>query len=203
MAKRPTTQVRTLPRPPEWQTRVKFHDQDAPLMPLPLQGPSPTFRARTQAFVGMPQRPFKPERLIVSKIGPGRVTGQLFVGPNLLTAVDPVDLELIGSPNSFSPAFNIPMVEPGTQIRLLVTWHPAPSACRMSIEEFERRSNENDWTSTVEIDGERYRLTIDPAKVRLVMVDAKTHRKLARQRLTRDFSPYMKFNAMVLGRIIL
>lgn len=213
--KRTTVQreLQRLPPKPRWRRHEDDgelvpptrQDHDAPLMPLPLIGPSPNFRNRTSTYVGMPQHVFKPERLLVSKVGNGRFTAQLFIGNELHMGAESTDFdpELIGHPQSFGALLNIRAIEPGTQLRLVVTWHPPPYSCVMSIEEFERRSNENDWTSTVYVDGEQYRLTIDHRKVGLQMVDVATYRKLQRQRLTRDFTPYVQFNAMFLGRCIL
>lgn len=213
--KRTTTvqrELQRLPPKPRWRRHEDDgelvpptrQDHDTPMMPLPLIGPNPNFRNRTSTYVGMPQRVFQPSRLLVSKVGNGRFTAQLFIGNELVMGEQgDLDPELIGNANSFGVDLGIRAIEPGTQLRLVVTWHPPPYSCVMSIEEYERRSNENDWISTVEVDGERYRLTIDHRKVGLQMVDAATYRKLQRQRMTRDFTPYVQFNALFLGRCIL
>jgi hypothetical protein len=103
---------------------------DEGMVPLPLepQAGSGTFTSTLFAitFQGQLQKPYRPERLLVStaRSTPAanipRVLGQVFVGTDLQAAeITTFDLELIGNANSFGTRLTCKAAEPGVLVRIL------------------------------------------------------------------------------------
>jgi len=192
--------VRLLPNPPNWRDRITM--PDTALVALPLVGTNPTLKQRTQTFSAIAQKAFVGERLVVSKIGKGRLSAQLYIGSELQNAEGGgFDPEIVGSPSAFGVRLRLKGAEPGTMIRMVITWEPAFS-CRMSIEEYERRANKAQWSSKVRVLGKWYSLRIPPEKVRLELVDLATYRRIKREGLVRDFNPFLDVKVLLLGRIV-
>jgi hypothetical protein len=188
-----------LPLPPQWR-KVPPAEQDY-MVPLPLVGENPTLEARTSTYSALVQKPFVGERLLVSKVGAGRLSAQLFTGPEIATADGmSFDPEMIGSATAFGTRLNL-VVQPGLLIRMVVTWDPT-FTCWMTVEEYERRFNKDRWSSKVKHLGKAYKLEIQASKVRLQMVDAKRYREISAAKLVRDFNPHLDLKMLLLGRII-
>jgi hypothetical protein len=125
--------------------KPKWRDQLAPgviqpgegLIPLPLTPlqAGGTFAAATTqiTFQGQLQKPFRPERLLVSVVrtgasATGRLLGQLFVGTDLQQAdINGFDVELYGAATAFGTRLTCKAAQPGVLIRLIVTISAAPA----------------------------------------------------------------------------
>lgn len=102
-----------------------------PLTPLQNGG---TFNATTTQIVyqGQLQKPYRPERLLVSVVrtgttATGRLLGQLFVGTDLQQAdIQGFDIELFGAATAFGTRLTCKAAQPGVLIRLIVTITAAP-----------------------------------------------------------------------------
>jgi hypothetical protein len=101
---------------------------DQGMLTLPLQGiPSATFALAVQAitFQGQVQKPFRPERLLVTTVrtGPtavGRLLANMFVGTDLQQLdVQAVDIEQLGDPAAFGVRLAMKPCQPGVFIRLV------------------------------------------------------------------------------------
>jgi hypothetical protein len=103
------------------------------MVPLPLIGnagsPAGTFTSTLNqiTFSGQLQKPFRPERLLVSVVrtgtdSVGRLLTQFFVGTDLQGAeISGWDAELIGQATAFGTRLTAKAAEPGVQVRLVVT----------------------------------------------------------------------------------
>ncbi len=121
-----------LPDRPQWREQLApgVIQPDEGMVPLPLepQANGGTFTSTTFAitFQGQLQKPYRPERLLVStaRSTPAanipRVLGQVFVGTDLQAAeITTFDLELVGNANSFGTRLTCKAAEPGVLVRIL------------------------------------------------------------------------------------
>jgi len=124
-----------LPPKPQWRAQlapgVIQPDEGMVVLPMAAQAGSPagTFVAAlpTITFQGQLQKPYRPERLLVSSVRTGasstaRLLGQLFVGTDLQQAeIAAWDIELVGQATSFGTRLTCKAAEPGVFVRLVVS----------------------------------------------------------------------------------
>jgi hypothetical protein len=124
-----------IPARPDWRNQLApgVIQPDEGMVPLTLSGnagtPSGTFSSTiTQiTFAGQLQKPYRPERLLVSTVrtgttAVGRLLCQLFVGTDLQQAdISGFDAELIGQAQAFGTRLTCKAAEPGVLIRAVVT----------------------------------------------------------------------------------
>lgn len=121
-----------LPERPDWREQLApgVIQPDEGMVPLPLlpQAGAGTFTNTLFAitFQGQLQKPYRPERLLVSSsrtVGAAqipRILGQVFVGTDLQAAeITTFDLELVGNANSFGTRLTCKAAEPGVLVRIL------------------------------------------------------------------------------------
>jgi hypothetical protein len=122
-----------LPDRPQWREQLApgVIQPDEGMVPLPLepQANGGTFTNLQFAitFQGQLQKPYRPERLLVSTSRLGgvtataaRVLGQIFVGTDLQAAeITAFDLELVGLAQSFGTRLTCKAAEPGVLVRVL------------------------------------------------------------------------------------
>ena len=100
---------------------------DQGLLPLPMGQVTFALATQTFTFQGQLQKPFRGERLLVTTVrtgatAVGRLMGQIFVGSDLAALdVPPVDIEQIGSPNSFGVRLTMKPAQPGVFIRIVTS----------------------------------------------------------------------------------
>jgi hypothetical protein len=131
----PKRNMMALPPKPAWrkdQMAPGVQRPDEGMVPLPLaaQGGTPlgTFSATVNqiTFQGQLQKPFRPERLLVSTVRTGvtaigRLLGVLYVGTDLQQAeIAGWDIELIGQAASFGTRLTCQAAEPGVLVRIVV-----------------------------------------------------------------------------------
>lgn len=117
---------------PQWREQLApgVIAPDEGMVPLPLepQAGNGTFTSTlfSITFSGQLQKPYRPERLLVSssRIGSGaqapRLLGQIFVGTDLQAAeITQFDLELVGLAGSFGTRLTCKAAEPGVLVRIL------------------------------------------------------------------------------------
>jgi hypothetical protein len=102
---------------------------DQGLLPLPLSGAggTNTFTAAINQiiFQGQVQKPFRPERLLVSVVrtgasATGRLIGQIFAGTDLQQAdIQGLDLELLGNVQGFGIRMTMTPIQPGVFLRIV------------------------------------------------------------------------------------
>lgn len=102
---------------------------DQGLLPLPLSGAggTNTFTSTvTQIiFQGQVQKPFRPERLLVSVVrtgvtATGRLLGQIFAGTDLQQGdIQALDLELLGNVQGFGIRMTMTPIQPGVFLRIV------------------------------------------------------------------------------------
>lgn len=122
-----------LPKKPSWRGQQVAPGVNPPsegMVPLPMvpQAGNGIFTsAITQiTFQGQLQKPFRPERLLVSTVrtgatAVGRLLGVLYVGTDLQQAeIAGWDIELIGQATSFGTRLTCNQAEPGVLIRMVV-----------------------------------------------------------------------------------
>ncbi len=130
----PHNRAMALPDRPQWRDQLApgVIQPDEGMVPLPLepQAGSGTFTSTLFAitFQGQLQKPYRPERLLVStaRNTPAanipRVLGQVFVGTDLQAAeITTFDLELVGNANSFGTRLTCKAAEPGVLVRILAS----------------------------------------------------------------------------------
>ena len=106
---------------------------DEGMVPLTLTGQAGTPPGRfdlninTMTFQGQLQKPYRPERILVSTVrvgttAVGRLLTQLFVGTDLQQAeIAGWDAELVGQANAFGTRLTCKAAEPGVFVRCVVT----------------------------------------------------------------------------------
>lgn len=105
---------------------------DEGMVPLPLEpqtnGGTFTNLISNITYQGQLQKPYRPERLLVStsRVGAGaaapRILGQIFVGTDLQAAeITQFDLELVGQAGSFGTRLTCKAAEPGVLVRILAS----------------------------------------------------------------------------------
>lgn len=131
--KRAVQRRMAIPRRPNWRNQLApgVIQPDEGMVPLPLtpQTANGIFAAggTTITYQGQLQKPFRPERLLVSVVrtgasATGRLLGQLFVGTDLQQAdIQGFDVELYGQPTAFGTRLTCKAAEPGVFIRFLIT----------------------------------------------------------------------------------
>jgi hypothetical protein len=171
---------------------------------VPLLGQNPTLDERTQTYQCTVQKDCSIERLLVSKVGPGTLTGQIFVGSEL-SITEPFDAELVGSPTAFGIRFNEPalVLKAGTTVRVVFAWKPGPWTCLMTVKEWARRANKNSWGAKVDYAGKRYNLRIQGHQAPVQLVDAAMYKRVVKNRLgvVPGFTPVLQLTAMFLARV--
>jgi hypothetical protein len=124
-----------LPPKPAWRNQLApgVIQPDEGMVPLTLTGqsgsPAGTFSATVTAitFQGQLQKPYRPERLLVSTVrtgtsAVGRLLTVLYVGTDLQQAdIQGWDAELVGLPGAFGTRLTCKAAEPGVLIRAVVT----------------------------------------------------------------------------------
>lgn len=122
-----------LPPKPQWRGGQLAPGVQSPsegMVPLPMapQAGNGIFTASLNqiTFQGQLQKPFRPERLLVSTVrtgtsAVGRLLGVLYVGTDLQQAeIAGWDIELIGQATSFGTRLTCNQAEPGVLIRIVV-----------------------------------------------------------------------------------
>lgn len=131
----PARRAVALPSKPGWRRQLApgVPAPDEGLVPLALTGlsgsPAGTFSATLSqiTFQGQLQKPFRPERLLVSTVrtgasSTGRLLTQLYVGTDLQQGdVTGFDAELVGAAQAFGTRLTCVAAEPGVLIRAIVT----------------------------------------------------------------------------------
>lgn len=124
-----------IPQKPQWRSQLApgVIQPDEGMVPLTLAGqqgtPPGTFSATVQVitFQGQLQKPYRPERLLVSTIrtgtsAVGRLLTVLYVGTDLQQAdINGWDAELVGLPGAFGTRLTCKAAEPGVLVRAVVT----------------------------------------------------------------------------------
>lgn len=122
-----------IPHKPGWRAQMApgVIMPDEGMVPLPLSPQAnggffdTTFNQIT--FQGQLQKPFRPERLLVSTVrngtsAVGRLLTQLFVGTDLQGGdITQWDAELIGQANAFGTRMTCKAAEPGVLVRMIVS----------------------------------------------------------------------------------
>jgi len=122
-----------IPHKPQWRDQMApgVIMPDEGMVPLPLTAQAnggffdTTFNQIT--FQGQLQKPFRPERLLVSTVrngasAVGRLLTQLFVGTDLQGGdITQWDAELIGQANAFGTRLTCKAAEPGVLVRMIVS----------------------------------------------------------------------------------
>jgi hypothetical protein len=122
-----------IPHRPDWREQMApgVIMPDEGMVPLPLSPQAnggffdTTFNQIT--FQGQLQKPFRPERLLVSTVrngasSVGRLLTQLFVGTDLQGGdITQWDAELIGQANAFGTRMTCKAAEPGVLVRMIVS----------------------------------------------------------------------------------
>jgi len=136
-----------IPPKPNWRAQLApgVIQPDEGMVPLPMaaQAGSPpgTFTSTLSqiTFQGQLQKPYRPERLLVSVVrtgtdAVGRLLTVLYVGTDLQQAeISGWDAELIGAPGSFGTRLTCKAAEPGVFVRLVVTLSSAMTVTTSSI----------------------------------------------------------------------
>lgn len=130
-----------LPAKPNWRNQLApgVIQPDEGMVPLPLNPSNGTgiFDSTTVSgitFSGQLQKPYRPERLLVSSVrsgssSTGRLLTVLYVGTDLQQAeINGWDAELVGQPGSFGTRLTCKAAEPGVLIRAVVNLSNALSA---------------------------------------------------------------------------
>jgi hypothetical protein len=131
----PRHRMARIPNRPQWREQLApgVIQPDEGMVPLTLSGqagaPAGTFAVNlTQiTFQGQLQKPYRPERLLVSTVrtgatAVGRLLTQLFVGTDLQQAeIAGWDAELVGQANAFGTRLTCKAAEPGVLVRAVVT----------------------------------------------------------------------------------
>lgn len=124
-----------IPPKPQWRNQLApgVIQPDEGMVPLTLVGqagsPLGVFSATlsTITFQGQLQKPYRPERLLVSSVrtgtsAVGRLLTVLYVGTDLQQAdINGWDAELVGLPGAFGTRLTCKAAEPGVLIRAVVT----------------------------------------------------------------------------------
>jgi hypothetical protein len=121
-----------LPDRPHWREQLApgVIQPDEGMVPLPLDpqanGGLFTVNQFAITYQGQLQKPYRPERLLVSSARNGtssaipRILGQVFVGTDLQAAeITQFDLELVGKADSFGTRLTCKAAEPGVLVRIL------------------------------------------------------------------------------------
>lgn len=122
-----------IPQKPQWRNQLApgVIQPDEGMVPLTLAGAAGTntFSAAISSitFQGQLQKPYRPERLLVSTIrtgasSVGRLLTVLYVGTDLQQAdINGWDAELVGLPGAFGTRLTCKAAEPGVLVRAVVT----------------------------------------------------------------------------------
>jgi hypothetical protein len=133
VAHHPRARMMRIPQRPNWRRQlapgVIQPDEGMVVLPLAPQTANGVFAAATTTitFQGQLQKPYRPERLLVSSVRTGasstaRLLGQLFVGTDLQQAeITAWDIELVGQANSFGTRLTCKSAEPGVFVRMQVS----------------------------------------------------------------------------------
>jgi hypothetical protein len=128
-----------IPPRPAWRNQLApgVIQPDEGLVPLPLQplSNSGTFGAGVSSITwqGDLQKPYRPERLLVSVVrtgttATGRLLGLLWVGTDLQQGdIFGFDIELFGSATAFGTRLTCKAAQPGVKIRMVVTPTAVPT----------------------------------------------------------------------------
>jgi len=123
-----------MPGRPDWREQLApgVIRPDEGMVPLPLEpqanGGFFTSGLSQITFQGQLQKPYRPERLLVSSSRTGtsatapRLLGQIFVGTDLQAAeITAFDVELVGLAGSFGTRLTCKAAEPGVLVRIITT----------------------------------------------------------------------------------
>lgn len=128
-----------IPPKPQWRQQLApgVIQPDEGMVPLPLQPLSNngTFAAGVAQITwqGDLQKPYRPERLLVSVVrtgtsAVGRLLGLLWVGTDLQQAdIFGFDIEQFGSNTAFGTRLTCKAAQPGVKIRLVITPSSVPT----------------------------------------------------------------------------
>ena len=128
-----------IPPKPQWRQQLApgVIQPDEGMVPLPLQPLSNngTFAAGVAQITwqGDLQKPYRPERLLVSVVrtgvtATGRLLGLLWVGTDLQQAdIFGFDIEQFGSNTAFGTRLTCKAAQPGVKIRLVITPSSVPT----------------------------------------------------------------------------
>jgi len=136
-----------IPGKPSWRNQLApgVIQPDEGMVPLALTpgagSPAGTFTSVLSSitWIGRLQKPYRPERLIVTVVRSGtdaigRLLGQLYVGTDLQQAtIQAWDIEAIGANTAFGTRLTCHQAEPGVEISLIVNLSTAMTVTTSSI----------------------------------------------------------------------
>jgi hypothetical protein len=134
-----------IPKRPGWRNQLApgVIQPDEGMVPLALtpqtNGGFFTSTLSEITWIGRLQKPYRPERLIVtvSRVGTdavGRLLGQLYVGTDLQQAtIEAWDIEAIGATTAFGTRLTCHQAEPGVELSLIVHLSSAMTITTSSI----------------------------------------------------------------------
>jgi hypothetical protein len=117
-------------RKPGWRKTTLAPGVIAPdqgLVPLPMGNTTFALANQIFTFQGQVQKPFAPERILLSTVRTGataigRLLGLIFVGTDLAQVdIQRVDLEQLGDPNAFGVRMRMKPMQPGVFLRIDTT----------------------------------------------------------------------------------
>lgn len=127
-----------IPKRPDWRKQLApgVIQPDEGMVPLPLQpltasGIFSATSGQSITYQGQLQKPYRPERLLVSVVRTGttataRLLGLLWVGTDLQQAdIFGFDIELFGAATAFGTRLTCKAAQPGVLIRLVVSATPS------------------------------------------------------------------------------
>jgi hypothetical protein len=134
-----------IPGKPSWRNQLApgVIQPDVGMVPLALtpQAGAGSFTSALNeiTWVGRLQKPYRPERLIVTVVRQGtdaigRLLGQLYVGTDLQQAtIEAWDIEAIGANTAFGTRLTCHQAEPGVELSLIVHLSTAMTVTTSSI----------------------------------------------------------------------
>lgn len=145
MGSRRSGRMMRIPGKPAWRAQLApgVIQPDEGMVPLALtpQAGAGSFTSTLNAitWIGRLQKPYRPERLIVTVVrtgtdAVGRLLGQLYVGTDLQQAtIQGWDIEAVGSVTAFGTRLTCHQAEPGVELSLIVSLSNAMTVTTSSI----------------------------------------------------------------------